>query len=91
MQGGGGGGDAAACVTVNVWPATVMVPVRAAPLLAAATNATVPFPLPLPPDDTVSHEVALLIAVQAQPLPADTAVLPDPPLAPTDEEAGLIE
>jgi len=26
------------CVTVNVWPATVIVPLRDAPLLAAAAN-----------------------------------------------------
>ena len=59
---------AAACVTVNVWPATVMVPVRALPGFAATLNATDPFPVPLAPEVTVTH-ATLLLAVQAQPLP----------------------
>jgi hypothetical protein len=35
----------------------------------------VPFPVPLAPEVTVSHS-ALLLAVQAQPLPADTVTVP---------------
>ena len=82
--------DAAACVTVNVWPAMVTVPERAPPVLAATLNATEPFPLPLAPEVTVTH-AALLLAVQAQPLPADTATVPVPPDAAIEELVGLIE
>ena len=43
------GGGAAACVTVNVWPAIVRVPARPAPVLAATLNVTDPFPFPIAP------------------------------------------
>ena len=79
---------AAACVTVNVWPATAMVPVRGPPVFAATVNATDPLPLPLAPDVTVIQP-ALLLAVQAQLVPADTAVLPDPPAAAIEALVGL--
>jgi hypothetical protein len=82
--------DAAACVTVNAWPAMVTEPERAPPMLAAALNVTEPFPLPLAPAVTVTHP-ALLLAVQAQPLPADTATVPVPPVAAIGELVGLIE
>jgi len=75
---------AVACVTVNVLPAIVSVPVRTKPELTAAENVTVPFPLPLAPAVIVSH-VALLAAVHAQPAPAVTATgAPLPAPAPTD-------
>ena len=77
---------AAACVTVNVWPAMVMVPVRALPGFAATLNATEPFPVPLAPDVTVI-QFAGLFAVQAQPLPAVTATVPLPPAAASDAAA----
>jgi len=67
---------------VNVWPATLRVPERAAPVLAATLKVTGPFPLPLEPEVTVTH-AALLPAVQAQPLPADTEMVPVPPAAAT--------
>ena len=52
---------APACVTLNVWPPMVSVPVRALVFgLAAALNATVPLPLPLAPLVTVNHDVLLL-------------------------------
>src|SRR5580692_2439492 len=35
-----------ACATVNVWPATVMVPVRASPVLGSTANVTCPGPEP---------------------------------------------
>ena len=81
---------AAACVTVNVCPAMVRVPERAPPVLAATLNATEPFPLPLAPEVTVTHP-GLLPAVQAQPLPADTATVPDPPDAAIAELVEPIE
>jgi len=77
--GGGGGGAAADCVTVNVCVAIVIVPVRAAPVLAATAKPTAPFPEPLAPLVIVSHD-ALLVAVHAHPLGAVTAIpVPAPP------------
>ena len=77
--------DAAACVTLNVWPAMVSVPVRALVFgLDVALNATVPFPLPLAPLVTVNHDVLLLTPVHAHPAGAVTAVDPVPPPATTD-------
>ena len=67
---GGGGAD---CVTVNVCPATVNVPVRCAPVLAAIVNPTFPLPLPEAPDPIVSHG-ALLVAAHAHPVAAVTAI-----------------
>ena len=69
---------------MKVCPATVSVPLRCVvPVLAAALNPTVPLPLPLAPLVTVSHDVALLTAVQAQPVAAVTLVDPVPPPAAT--------
>ena len=50
----------------------VMVPVRAAPVLAATLKFTAPLPLPAAPPVTVIQVGALLTAVQAQPAPAVT-------------------
>ena len=70
--------DAAACVTVNVAPAIVNVPVRDDTALFAATlKATVPFPVPLAPPVTMIHG-ALLLAVQVQPAATLTLLLPVP-------------
>ena len=57
-----------------------IVAVRAAPVLAATVNATVPFPLPLAPDVTVIHDAAG-IAVQAHDDAAVTVTVPFPPPA----------
>jgi len=79
--GGGGGGGAADWVTVNVCVAIVIVPVRAAPVLAATVKPTEPFPEPLAPPVIVSHD-ALLVAVHAHPLGAVTATaVPGPPVS----------
>ena len=68
---------AAACVTVNVWPATVNVPLRGDVFgLADALKPTLPLPLPVAPLVTVSHPVLLLTPVQAQPAGAVTFVEP---------------
>jgi hypothetical protein len=56
-----------------------MVPVRAAPVLAATVNVTEPVPLPAG-DVTVIQE-ALLAGPQLQLLCALTAIVPDPPAA----------
>ena len=67
---------AAAWLTVNVWPATVKVPVRDVVLVLAATEKlTVPFPALLLPPVMVIQAV-LLVAVQLQPIPAVTLTLP---------------
>jgi hypothetical protein len=65
----------AAWFTVKVCPATVSVPVRALPVLAATLNPTEPPPLPLAPEVIESHE-ALLLAVHAHPAVVVTATLP---------------
>jgi hypothetical protein len=56
---------------VTVFPATVNVPVRAAPVFAATTKLTPPMPEPLAPLVIVIH-VTLLTAVQEQLVPLDT-------------------
>ena len=65
-------------MAVKVCPATVKVPVRATPAVAAAVTLTVPLPLPLLPE-LIVNQAALLLAVHAQPAPAVTFTLPLPP------------
>jgi hypothetical protein len=78
------GGAAAAWLTVTVWVATVSEALRGDVVVwAAAEYWTVPFPLPLAPDVTVSHD-AELVAVHAHPLGAVTVMAPLPPAAGTD-------
>ena len=68
----------AVCVTLNVVPAIVSVPLRLeAPVLAATLNATVPFPDPDAPLVTVIQE-ALLAAVHGHPVATVTVLLPLP-------------
>jgi len=81
---------AAACVTVNVAPAIVSVPVRLeATVFAAISNVTRPFPDPVAPPVRVIHGV-LLAAVQLQPVAATTALLPLAADAVTDCALGEI-
>ena len=82
---------AASCVTVNVWPPAVIVPVRdVVAEFAATVNVTVPLPDPLAPP-VIVIQVALLAAVHAQPLPLVTVNELVPPPATTDSETGEIE
>src|SRR5262249_51591446 len=60
----GGGVGTPAWLAVNVWPAIVIVPLRAAPVFAATEYVTVPLPVPLLPAVIVIHD-ALLAAVHA--------------------------
>jgi hypothetical protein len=76
---------AADCVTVNVRPAIVSVPLRSAPEFALVVNVTVPFPVSEPPDETVIHE-AFDVAVHEQPAAAVTLTLALPDPAPTRVE-----
>jgi hypothetical protein len=71
----------AACVTVYVLSATVIVPVRAEPGFTSTVYVTVPDPGPLP-DVTWIHELAV-VAVHVQELPVATLNEPLPPLAAT--------
>lgn len=56
---------------MKVFPATVSVALRAAPVFAATRYSTLPLPLPEAPDAIVS-QFELPLAVQAQPAPAVT-------------------
>ena len=68
--------DQLVCLTVKVWPAIVTAAVLSfLPGGADALQETVPLPVPLAPEVTESHS-ALLLAVHAQPLPADTEMVP---------------
>lgn len=80
----------AACEIVKVLPAIAIVPVRAAPVFAAALKRTDPLPLPLAPAVTVIH-AAFDTAVHAQPGPAVTAIVPVPPAAGTDASVAPME
>jgi hypothetical protein len=81
---------APACVTVNVLPATVNVPVRGVvAVVGAAVKLTDPLPVPLAPALMVNH-AALLVADQLHPAPAVTPTLPLPPAAVNDCETGEI-
>jgi hypothetical protein len=77
-----------AWLTVRVWPAIVIVPVRVAlDELAAMVKATVPSPLPLAPP-VIVIQLAVFAAVHAQPAGAVTAKVLDPAPAPTERLAG---
>lgn len=79
------------CVTVNVWPAIVIVPVRLDPLKLENVNATVPLPLPLDPD-VICSQPTFEAAVHVQPAPVVTAIAEPVPLSlPTVCEVGVIE
>ena len=68
-------------LTVNVWPATVIVPVRGDGLVFAAT-AYVAVPLPVPLPDVIVTHGRVLVDVQGQLLAdAVTVMLPVPELA----------
>jgi hypothetical protein len=71
-------------VTVNVWPAMVIVSVRAAPVFAATVKLTDPVPIPVAPAVIVIHDGALLTAVHAHPAGAETLTNPVPPTSDTE-------
>jgi hypothetical protein len=83
---------AGACVTVNVCPATLNVPIRCVPLgFADALKLTGPLPSPFAPLVIVNHVDALLKAFHVHPCGAVTLVDPVPPPASTACPVGLIE
>jgi hypothetical protein len=64
------------CVTVKACPPMVRAAVRdAAAVLAATLKATVPGPLPLPPE-VADSQLALVVVVQVQPAGAVTVIEP---------------
>jgi hypothetical protein len=66
------------CVTVNIWSAIVIVPVRLAlPVFAATLKATDPLSVPEAPLVIVNH-AALLTAVHGQPVSIRTETVPLP-------------
>jgi hypothetical protein len=65
---------------VNACPAIVNVADRAPATLTATLKVTIPLPVPLAPDVTVTHG-ALLLAVHAQVAPVVTVTVPEPPSA----------
>jgi hypothetical protein len=81
-------GVLAPCVTPNDWSPIVIVPLRAAPVFAAAEYPTVPLPVPLAPEVTLSHDGVVLAAVHAHPLPDVTAIVPVPLAAGIDTARG---
>jgi hypothetical protein len=85
------GAGAAACETLNVWPATVAVPVRAVcAVLAATVYVTVPDPVRPLPFVNVKKLLAL-VALHAQPVCVVTVMLPVVPPYGAVVVAGLIE
>jgi len=77
------GCGAAACVTTNVCPSIVTVPLRSLVTVFAATSRrTVPLPLPFAPAPTTIHG-AFDTALHAQPAPAVTDTVTEPPLETT--------
>ena len=89
VHGAGAGAD---CVTVNVFPAATIVPVRVlVPVLAAAVNATVQLPVPAWPE-VIVIQPALVVAVQAHVASDEvTAIDPVADPSPTLCDAGEIE
>ena len=82
---------AASCVTVNVTPAIVSVPVRLeATVFAATLKPAVPLPDPVAPLVTVI-QAALLAAVHEQPVATVTLLLPVPADAEKDWVVGEID
>ena len=69
-------------MTVKAWPAIVIVPLRADPVLAATLNPTGPLPVPDVPEVTVIHGTPL-VAVHVHPAPAVTVTVPVVALAAT--------
>jgi hypothetical protein len=83
--------DAAPWLIVNVWPPTVMVPVRGVVFGFAATlYVTVPMPDPLAPA-VIVIQAALADAVHEQLVPVVTLKEPVPPVEGTDALGALSE
>jgi hypothetical protein len=90
------GGDAASWLTVNVMPVplsgvTVIVPVRIwKVLLTEAVHCTLPWPMPVPPEITLSQEAPLIAVHCREVWEVFTVMLPLPPEALTLADEGLM-
>jgi hypothetical protein len=75
------------CVNVMRCPATVVVPVREGPEVAATSHVMLPLPLP---DDAPCGTIQDTsdVELHGQPLPVVTVTVTAPPSAPTDGVAG---
>jgi hypothetical protein len=72
--------EALASSTVKDRFTIVMLPERAAPLVAAAWKLMVPLPTPVPTPE-MEIQLALLATVQAHPVPVVIVIVPLPPAA----------
>jgi hypothetical protein len=79
---------ATACVTVTVWPATVSVALRAAPVFAPMLSVTVPLP-PLPPVPVMAIHDGTPLMLQEHSSVAVTVSVDDPPPASMETDEGL--
>lgn len=69
---------------MNVWPATVIDPLRAVPVFAATLNVTVPFPVDdAPAVIEIQSAPALAVHVHVD-ADAVTPTEPGPPVSPID-------
>jgi hypothetical protein len=75
-------GASPSCVTVNVCPATLTVPLRPVPRFGSTTNPTDPLPVPDAPEVTMIHK-ALEAAVHEHVPPVVTVTDPMPPATAT--------
>jgi hypothetical protein len=67
------------CVTLNVWPAIVTVPVRGGPVVAAISNVTAPVPVPFAGGRIVIQSESEAAVHVHSALDARTSMRPDPP------------
>ena len=81
----GGSAPPLPCVTVTVWPPTVMVPVRP---IADADTVKFTDPSPDMPPLVIVIQATELVAAQAQPEPVTTERLPFSPVNGADTLAG---
>jgi hypothetical protein len=66
-------------VTLNWWPAIVMLPVRGGPVVAAISNVTAPVPVPLAEGRIVIQSESATAVHVHNALDARTSMRPDPP------------
>jgi hypothetical protein len=82
VVGGTVGAELESCVMVTLRPAMVTDAERSPPLFAETASVTEPGPVPLDPDDTVTHDSSDF-DVHAHPASVSTLILVLPPDAPT--------
>ncbi len=78
------------CTTLKYRPPIVMVPARRGPALAATVNETEPGPEPLR-EPVIVTQPESLVALQVQPLPAVTPIVPLSPAVAKNCPPGVME